>query len=320
MPDWFPKVVSHLLTGIILVLIIKKMVRKSAVLTKDGSGKILGYSFMFGVLGLIVFSLFTFMAVYSFIYHVDGWQMIAVVGGVLALLGLFILLYAVFTKVEINDSKLISRVFWRAPVTLHWLEVKKVDFLWNKHFRLQGYDDRRIHVDMMIGGLNWLLDGISKHLSVEKYLDAMRDYWKVAQSYHRSVGSVLAIPPADFAKVLGTLSAKDLKDLLERVSGRVEEGFGKKEIEDILQKLKKAKPNQGLELESQVLFRGMPAHFFLFLYVLENGQLQLHLFAPPKLAEMIKIDMEKSGATEVLVELDEDEEDEEEYLEHTGAQ
>lgn len=317
MPDWFPQIVKHLLTGIVLVFIIQSMARKRAGVTKDGSGSVLGYSLWFAVLGLVVFSIFAFMVFYSFYHHVDDWEVLMGVGGTLMALGLFIFLYATFTKIEVDEAKVISRVFWRPPVSIHWMDVAAVEFTWTKRFRLQAFDGRRIHVDMMIGGLSLFLDGISRHLPIERYLDAMRDYWKAAQNYHKSVGSVLAIPPADYVKVSGVLEGKRLEDLLGKISGRVEGGFGDKEIKDVLKKAKKAKEDQGVRLESPVLFQGMPAHFFLFLYVLESGRHQINIFALPKLADGIKEDMERSGAADVLVELDEDEDEDEEALETT---
>jgi hypothetical protein len=315
MPDWFPKIANHLLTGIVLVFIIQSMVRKAAVTTKDGSGKVLGYSLWLGVLGLIIFSIFAFLPIYGFRHHVDGLEVLAIICGVLMAFGLFILLYAIFTKIEIDESKITSRVFWRRSVTLYWSEVETVDFIWTKQFRFRGFDGRTIRVDMMIGGLNRLLEAMAKHLPVEKYLDAMRVYWKATQNYEKSVGSVVAVPPSDLAKVSGTLESKRLEEALERISRRVEEGFGKKEIGNILKKLKKTKPNESLALQSPVLFRGMPTPFFLFLYVLENGPLQLNWFASPLLTDGIKDDMEKAGATDVLVELGEDEEEDEGSLE-----
>ena len=67
-----------------------------------------------------------------------------------------------------------------------------------------------------------------------------------------------------------------------------------------------------MDVELKVLFRGMPVRLFLFFFVLEGGQLELDFFAPLKLAELMKVEMEKSGATGVSLEMDGDEEEENE--------
>jgi len=311
MPDWFPKVASHLLTGVILVLVLQRMVKKTAVLKKDGPGMILGYSRWFAGLGCVVFSLFAFLGGYSAYHRTDGWEIILIVSGFFCLGGAFIFLYAFFTKIEIDDNKIVSRVFWRKPVTLNWLEVKKVDFIWTKHFRLESYDGRRVYIDMMMGGLSSFLAMIAKRLSIEKYLVGMRVYWKVTQSYQKSVGSVLAVPAADLAMVTSSIEAKNVKGLLEKIAVRVQEGMGTKAIEEILGQLSKPKPDQSIYLTKQVLFEGMPVNLFLFFFLQKDGRFLLNFFAPKKLAEFIKADMQRSGAVNVSLELDKVEDEDE---------
>jgi hypothetical protein len=162
---------------------------------------------------------------------------------------------------------------------------------------------------MMMGGLDHFLAVIAKHLSVDKYLEGMRVYWRITQSYHKSVGPILAIPPSELAKVSGTIGADEIKGLLDKISDRVQEGMGDKVVTEIIKLLNKPNPDQSVYLTKQVLFQGMPVHLFLFFFLAEGGRSGLNFFARPKLAEMIKSDMERSGATDVLVELDEDEED-----------
>lgn len=312
MPDWFPKIFNHLLTGIVLVFIIQKMVRKPAVVPRSKDGFVLQYSRWFSGLGFGVFSIFAYLMVYSFTHREQGWQVLMGVSGFFSLLGLFLSLYGYFTKIVLEPTKLTSYAFWRAPVTLYWSDVDMVDFTGTKQFRLRSFEGQTIYVDMLIGGFKLLLDAISKNLPAERYLDAMRAYWKVAQHYEKSVGSIIAIPPAELAKVACHLDTEKLEKLLSKVSEHIEEGLGKKEIAAMLKDIKKAKKKQGTYFEKPVLFKSMPAQLFLFYYFLGDEVLELIFFAPLKLGELIKTELEKIGALDVVLEFGEDEEEFEE--------
>jgi hypothetical protein len=310
MPGWFPKIASHFLVFVLLVFVIQKMVRKSAAPSSDGYGKRLHYSRWFSGLGLVVFVMFVGMGIYSWRQPPPGWLPLTVTSGIFSLLGLFIFLYGLFTKVEVDDHKITSHVFWRSPVTLYWIEVQRVDFSGTKQFRIRALSGRKIHVDMLIGGLSTLLAGFSKNLSVDKYLEAMRAYWKTSKNYQQSFGSILAVPPSELAKVSAQAALKDLGALLPKLARHVEEGWDEKEVKGILAKVIKGRLNQGMDMELKVLFRGMPVRLYLFFFLLEDGKVELDFFAPLRLAELMKSELEKAGTEGVSLEIDEDEEEE----------
>ncbi len=309
MPDWFPKILPHLLTGVVLVVVLQSMARKKATPSQDGYGQVLRYSRWVGALGILLILMFLSISGLAIYQKREGWEGLAIGSAAFSLLGIFLFLYGTFTRVDMNGSKLTSHAFWREPVTIHWIEMAKVDFTSTKQFRFQSLGGARIQVDMLIGGLDLLLREMSKNLPPEKYLQAVRAYWKAAKAYQGSVGSVMAIPPSDLVNIRGHLPAPQLEKLLSHLSALLDEGLEKKELQDVLRQVKGLQRSGGIHFDLTVLFQGMPAHFFMFYYLTSGGDLGLSFYATPKMAERVQGEMEKAGASEVQIVVDEEDEE-----------
>ena|GEM_PF-6360499 len=313
MIEHLPKAMTHILTVMALALVIQRMVRKKAAPVRGGEALELRYHPWVGWLGVGVLAMSLTAIGFEYFKREQGWAGTMVCFACIGLLGLVGVLYGISTRYVLDPEKIVSHVFWRPPRTLYWLEVQEVEFTSTSQFKIKPYRGDSIQVDMLIGGLDSLLEAFSRYLPADKYVRANIGYWNLAQKYRDSMGDVLVVPPSDYHAVAGKFERASLDKFLEKIAPHLEQGFGPKEMEKIQAVLRKLKVGESMKCQFKPLFQGVPIQLIFWISWRETGR-ELCLIAPPKLAARLKDEMEKSGAKDVHLNDGSDEEDQDEEL------